>query len=335
MLLATLVIWQSRADSRVHAHCAKCWKSSAGVDLHLIDGVQSAFFAVCCWSTRVSLAATCRRFRLEGRPRAHHPPTSEPQACRTCRVELAAAHFYVAADNRSGRRTHCMASSAAAKAWSLWILWRCCRPRSAWSASRSCRPQLSARTQGRVQVATALPQEQRRASSEQQKERLPSRLLPLPPSALCAACREEKPLQKALEIRCPASKYLQSPCLSTLQKLQCSPSVTVLPRRKASAGGHLRQLQAAMRQRRAARRPAATRQQASAQPDTRSRLPVRQVDGFASVIHSCLRTVEAAREGSVCFTHSFSAFPDDSCVNAVSCSGLPAGDRAVCLHNPT
>lgn len=233
VLLATLVIWQSRADSRVHARCAKCWKSSAGVDLHLIDDVQAAFFAVCCWSTRVSLAATCRRFRVEGRPRAHHPPTSEPQACRTCRVELPAAHFYVA-DNRSGRRTHCMASSAAAKAWSLAALdplevlqtKECleCQQELPAAASRAC---------AGCDRTAALRQEQRRATSEQQKERLPSRLPPPPPSASCAACRVGKPrFGFKWHSRCAVR----------------SPST----------------LQTAMRQRRAARRPAATRQQASA-----------------------------------------------------------------------
>ena len=138
----------------------------------------------------------CRRPKPGARLRAFHPPTREPQTCRTYRHALPAAHFSEASQNRTGRFTQCKACDAAAHARRL-----AARPPPKVPQRKvclECCEELPAAAFGLRHGATGGLQSycrncQAKRIAEQQKSRAPSQLPP-PPSIVCAACREEKPL---------------------------------------------------------------------------------------------------------------------------------------------
>ncbi len=137
----------------------------------------------------------CRRPKPAARPRAWHPPTSEPQMCRTCRHELAASHFAIASQNTAGRNTQCRACCAEPEARRMAALPMPRVPQT--KECLLCREELPAASfdmqRGGVD---GLHSYCRKCGMERtaarRKERLPSQLPP-PASIVCAACRKEKP----------------------------------------------------------------------------------------------------------------------------------------------
>ncbi len=141
------------------------------------------------------LDSACRRIKPAARPRAWHPPTSEPQTCRACRHELAAAHFALASQNRTGRITQCRACCAEQEARRMAALPKPRVPQT--KECLDCQQELPAAAfdlhRGGVD---GLHSYCRKCNVERtaarRKERLPSQLPP-PASIVCAACRKEKP----------------------------------------------------------------------------------------------------------------------------------------------
>ena len=169
------------------------------------------------------LAAGRRRTKPEARPRGQQPPTHEPQVCRTCRLELAASHFSVKSDNRSGRKRQCRACCANEEARRL----------AAWAPPDMpqtkeclhCQQELPATAfYQSLSCSTGLHSHCRKCNAKRvmgQKERLPSQL-PMPMSIVCAACHEAKPLSEFAQRRGTTFgvQGVCSKCTSARMKLQ-------------------------------------------------------------------------------------------------------------------
>ncbi len=137
----------------------------------------------------------CRRPKPGATLPAWHPPTCEPQTCRTCRHELPAAHFSMASQNITGRKTQCRACCAKREARRTAALPMPRVPQT--KECLLCREELPAAAFDlRRGGADGLHSYCRKCSVERtaarRKERLPSQLPP-PASIVCAACRKEKP----------------------------------------------------------------------------------------------------------------------------------------------
>ncbi len=222
--------------------------------------VRVAVLALC---GRMPLAAGRRRTKSEAR-RGQHPPTHEPQVCRTCRLELAASHFSVASNNLSGRCRRCRACCADAVARRL----------AAWAPPDmpqtkeclECQQELPAAEFSRLPgCASGLQPYCRACNSEQGLARSKARLrsqLPMPMSIVCAAYHEAKPLSEFAQ-RQGAAFDVQgvcSKCKSQRQHAAYVQKALNLQKAAASAGSDgmaVPSRQAALRRQATSRRQAA------------------------------------------------------------------------------
>ncbi len=163
------------------------------------------------------LDSACRRIKPAARPRAWHPPTSEPQTCRACRHELPASHFSMDSRNKSGRNTHCRACCAERDARRMAALPMPRVPQT--KECLLCREELPAAAfdlqRGGVDGLQSYCRKcDTKRAVKHRKERAPSQLPP-PPSIVCAACREEKPLSAGPEKPLSAALAVCVPRVST------------------------------------------------------------------------------------------------------------------------
>ncbi len=197
------------------------------------------------------LESACRRIKPAARPRAWHPPTSEPQTCRTCRHELPAAHFAIDSRNRSGRNTQCRACCAERDAWRLAALSTPEVPDT--KECLDCQQELPAaafglRHGGTDGLKSYCRNCDAKRSAEHRKERAPSQLPP-PASIVCAACREEKPLSafprqraalfsvKYMCYKCETARALRAYHAAKLQRAASSANSNSNGNHKAAGGG--------------------------------------------------------------------------------------------------